>query len=263
MSERKNILSELVPSACPEAYEFLSTHDIEAMPPYALASALVECDDALPMPKALFGFIRGLYLEAAAEGESAALNDLGTLYYCGRGCERDYKKAIEYYEAAARQGSAQALENLGYCYYYGRDVPVDYEKAFRCFIPGALEGRPAPLYKIGDMYRNGYFVEKDPEEAYRLYTRCLDLMTDAFAPRAAGPVYLRVGECLLAGEGTDADPKKALLAFQRAELFLYDMVSGGDDLYEESLRAAVEGQAAAREKLAAGIPKQMFDLNLQ
>ena len=192
--------------------------------------------------------------DALAMLDADAMNDLGAQYYDGaRGFEQSYVKAVECYERAAEKGSRQAQENLGYCHYYGRSVPVDYEKAFRCFAPGAFEGNIVSLYKIGDMYRDGLCVEKDPAEAFRIYSRCLDTMTDEAAPRCAGPVYLRVGDALLGGDGTPEDPKGALICFQRAETFLYDMVAGGGASYADSLRAAVEGQAKARAKLAAAL----------
>lgn len=135
-------------------------------------------------------------------------------------------------------------------------MPADYEKAFRCFALGAFRGRLTSLCKIGDMYRNGYYVGKDPKEAFGIYIRCLDLMTDEAAITVAGPVYLRVGSALLTGEGVEADPKGALVAFRRAELFLYDMVAGGDTMYRKSLQAAIDGQAKARAMLAEALPKQ-------
>ncbi|MBR3382810.1 MAG: hypothetical protein IKG85_07235 [Clostridia bacterium] len=79
-------------------------------------------------------------------------------------------------------------------------------------------------------------------------------MTDEAAETVAGPVYLRVGSALLNGDGVEADPKKALVAFQRAELFLYDMVAGGDAMYKKSLQAAIDGQLKARAMLAEALP---------
>ncbi len=263
MMDRKRIVPQLDPQACPQTTVFLETHDADSMSAYELASELVECDKTLPMPKALFDFIVDLYQEAIETGDCRAMNDLGALYYDGRGCEQDYTKAVIYYRMAAQNGSRKAQENLGYCYYYGRNVPVDHEKAFHYFALGAFDGHVISLYKIGDMYRNGYYVEKNPKEAFCIYTRCLDLMNDETGPLAAGPVYLRIGSCLLEGEGTDEDPKKALVALQRAEFFLYDMVAGGDHLYEASLRAAVEGQARARAKLSKALPTWQNETDLQ
>ena len=254
MEDVEKIKLVLDPELLPETAELFENSIPTDADPYELASAIVQCDRTVDMPKELFDFVVGLYLEAVDNGNVDAMNDLGALYYDGRGCGQDFTKAVRYYQMAAQNGSSQAQENLGYCYYYGRNMPADYEKAFRYFALGAFHGRLTSLYKIGDMYRNGYYVEKDPKEAFGIYIHCLDLMTDEAAETVAGPVYLRVGSALLNGEGVEADPKKALVAFQRAELFLYDMVAGGDAMYKKSLQAAIDGQLKARAMLAEALP---------
>ncbi len=254
MEDVEKIKLVLDPELLPETAELFKNSIPTDADPYELASAIVQCDRTVDMPKELFDFVVGLYLEAVDKGNVDAMNDLGALYYDGRGCGQDFTKAVRYYQMAAQNGSSQAQENLGYCCYYGRNMPADYEKAFRYFALGAFHGRLTSLYKIGDMYRNGYYVEKDPKEAFGIYIHCLDLMTDEAAETVAGPVYLRVGSALLNGEGVEADPKKALVAFQRAELFLYDMVAGGDAMYKKSLQAAIDGQLKARAMLAEALP---------
>ena len=52
------------------------------------------------------------YLRAAEQGYSGAQTNLGTLYYYGRGVERNRGKAIEWYRAAADQGDLVARDNL-------------------------------------------------------------------------------------------------------------------------------------------------------
>ena len=253
---RNKIRLELDPELLPETVEFFELHKDEDIPAYDLADALTGCDKTAVMPRCLFDFIVSLYENAIADGNVYAMNDLGALYYNGRGCEQDFEKAVYYYEMAAKHGNRQAQQNLGYCYYYGREVPVDYKKAFHYFALGALKGHPISLYKIGDMYMNGYYVEKNPIEAFRIYERCIDTMTDEAAPFAAGPIFLRLGNAFLEGLGTDVDPKRAFICFQKAETFLYDMVANGDTMYKKSWRAAIDGQAKAREILARALPKQ-------
>ena len=261
-SERKNkaeqVRLELDPDRTPEAIAFLRDHVDEEISAYDLATALVRCDKTGDMPRALFDFIVELYQEAAEAGNADALNDLGALYYDGRGCEQDFSKAVYYYDKAAKLGNRQAQENLGYCYYYGRNMPVDYEKAFHYFALGAFDGHLISLYKIGDMYQNGYFVEKNPTEAFRIYDRCIEMMTNAEAPIVAGPVFLRLGNCFLYGNGIEENAKNAQLCYQQAERYLYDMVAGGDVMYKKSLQAAIDGQAKAREKLNEKLPDKQW-----
>lgn len=250
--EKKEVKLNLDPELFPETVEFFTKYVDDETSAYEMATELVQCDKTSDMTRELFDFIVRLYKEAIDEGNVEAMNDLGALYYDGRGCEQDFTKAVYYYDMAAKSGSRQAQENLGYCYYYGRNMPVDYEKAFHYFALGAFDGHLVSLYKIGDMYKNGYYVKKNPKEAFNIYLHCLDLMTDDAAKHVAGPIYLRIGNALLYGNGVRENPKHALVAFQRAELYLYDMVKDGNKMYKDSLLEAIDGQAKARTALSEG-----------
>lgn len=252
---REKIRLELDPELLPETVSFFEFHKDEDLSAYDFATALVQCDRTVAMPHCLFDFVVSLYENAIADGNIYAMNDLGALYYDGRGCNQDFAKAVYYYDMAAKLGNRQAQENLGYCYYYGRNIPIDYEKAFHYFALGAFDGHLISLYKIGDMYMNGYYVEKNQTEAFHIYERCLETMTDEAALTVAGPVFLRLGNAFLYGNGTDENAKSALVCFQKAELYLYDMVARGDWMYRKSLQDAIDGQSFAREKLAEVLPE--------
>ena len=253
------IFSMLDAEELPEATKYLSrfvADDAElSVTPYEMATCLVRCDKLQQFPDFLIAFITELYQAEIAKGNEDAMNDLGAIYYTGdHGFEQDFSEAVRYYQMAAEHGSRQAQENLGYCYYYGRDMEKDYEKAFHYYALGAFDGRLISLYKIGDMYLNGYYVKKNEKEAFVIYMRCLDTMTEEAAPRVAGPVYLRLGKMFLKGIGTEPDAKAALICYQKAESFLYDMVKDGDAMYKKSLQAAIDGQTTARAKLEEELP---------
>ena len=260
LTELQDTLTLLDAEECPEAYAYLSgLADDESTTnedPYDIANMLLDCDGKGPLPTVL-RVLTVTLLQAAFEGGNAdAMNDLGAQYYTGsRGFEQDFGKAVEYYLLAAESGSRQAQENLGYCYYYGRNVPVDYEKAFHYFALGAFDGHLISLYKIGDMYANGYYVAQNEKEAFCIYEHCLNTMTDADAAQIAGPLYLRLGKAFLYGKGTKPDAKCALICYQKAQLFLMDMVANGNEMYRKSLDAAIDGEAKAREQLMAALPQ--------
>ncbi len=256
------ILPELNPEQSPESLALLRDYEADDLSPFELATELAKCDKTSDMPRVLFDFLVDLYSEECRNGNDWAMNDLGALYYDGRGCEQDFKKAVFYFDMAAKNGNRQAQENLGYCYYYGRNMPVDYEKAFHYFALGAFDGHLISLYKIGDMYQNGYYVEKNPAEAFNIYMHCIDMMTEEASVTVAGPVYLRLGHALLNGNGVEASAKSALICFQKAEAFLYDMVADGEEMYKKSLRAAIDGQAKARAVLEEALPKQEWTVDL-
>ena len=258
-NEVGNIFSMLDAEELPEVHAYLaSIMDSDGFvdaEPYDVASNLVNCDKPQKLPDFLISFITELYEMAIADGNAAAMNDLGVQYYDGgRGFEQSFEKAVHYYNMAAENGSRQAQENLGYCYYYARNMDKpDYEKAFHYFALGAFDGHLVSLYKIGDMYLNGYYVKKNEKEAFHIYMRCLETMTDESAKFVAGPVYLRLGKMFLNGTGVEKDYKSALVCSQKAESFLYDMVVAGDYMYKKSLEGAIICQAKAREMLMTGL----------
>lgn len=86
-------------------------------------------------------------------------------------------------------------------------------------------------------------------------------MTEEAAPAAAGPVYLRLGDMFLNGLGTEADAKSALISYQKAETYLYDMLRNGQAMYKKSLMSAIQGQADARKKLEEELPKKEWDFD--
>lgn len=251
--ELPEILSMLDGMEYPECYQHISNLMMDentACSAYELANELLLLDRPKELPGFLIDFIRELFEEAAGNGNCDSWNDLGAQYYDGsRGFEQDFAKALKYYQMAAELGSRQAQENLGYCYYYGRSVPVDYEKAFHYFALGAFDGHLISLYKIGDMYRNGYYVKKNEIEAFNIYMHCVDTMTEEAEPFVAGPVYLRLGDMSLHGLGTERNPLNALVAYQKAEWFLYQMVQNDQPMYRKSLEKAIVGQENARKVL--------------
>lgn len=247
--------AEEFPQTCGYLASIFDTEENLLKEPYEIANSLLLCDCPKPLPSIVRDLVIKMFRIEIDNGNAEAMNDLGAQYYAGsRGFEQDFSKAVFYYDLAAKHGSRQAQENLGYCYYYGRNMPVDYEKAFQYFALGAFDGHLISLYKIADMYANGYYVEKNEAEAFRIYQHCMATMTDEAAKVVAGPVYLRLGKCFLNGTGTEPDAEAALICYQKAEVFLYDMVKDGDAMYKKSLQAAIDGQAKARKKLAEELP---------
>lgn len=263
--ELQDILTITEADSFPELHDYLfSIMDEEygvSEDPYDIANQILLCDRPSDLPEVVINTVISLFNAAYEAGNAEAMNDLGAQYYDGsRGFEQDFSKAVECYHLAAKGGSRQAQENLGYCYYYGRNMPVDYEKAFHYFALGAFDGHLISLYKIGDMYAAGYYVEKNEREAFLIYERCADTMTEEAAKDVAGPVFLRLGKCFLNGIGTEKNAESALICYQRAELYLYDMVRNGNYMYKKSLRAAIDGQTKARAVLEAEItPKDWID----
>lgn len=121
------------------------------------------------------GFSAQDIVYAAAEPEQSEdpkeLNKIGDDYYFGRGVEKDYSKACEYYRRAAELGYADAQNNLGIMYRNGWGVAPDYAEALKWYRKGAEQGNAAAQNSLGVMYRYGYGVNVDYAEAVKWYRK--------------------------------------------------------------------------------------------
>lgn len=210
----QDMLTLISPEMLPEIYAYLSSlpGSDDFPKPYEIANAILAHDRTEVLPGKLIDIITDLFELEIAEGNSAAMNDLGACYYEGsRGFKQDFEKAVHFYKMAAENGNRQAQENLGYCYYYGRDGEPDFEKAFHYFALGAFDGHLVSLYKIGDMYLHGLYVPKNEKEAFYIYMRCIETMADEAAYRLsslAGPEFRRKAAFLISAVRTVCIAKK-------------------------------------------------------
>jgi TPR repeat protein len=94
---------------------------------------------------------------------------LAACYALGKGRERDFSTALEYYEKAAENGSALANDYLGYLYLEGDLVPADAEKGLAYYRRAAELGNARSMMALGYAYQTGTLCPPDPEEAARWY----------------------------------------------------------------------------------------------
>ena len=220
-----NELKQLLHEDIPEGYRRWAEDGIVFMRKYSEADVqdfpnnIFAYIGDTPMPERIRELVEGILEQGISEGSGRAACNLGALYYTGAIGEQSYAKAREYYEIAAESDDEQAVENLGECWYLGRDCEQDYQKAFECYAKGAFNGRVGSLFRIADMYRYGQYVTKNETEAYRIISRCIDLINadhDKYVFYEPD-VYVRYGEMLLTGSGTEKDPLRALYWAQQAE----------------------------------------------
>jgi TPR repeat protein len=102
----------------------------------------------------------------ADQGDGIAQNNLGSLYYNGRGVRQDYAEAVKWYRGAADQGLAVAQYNLGSLYAYGEGVQQDYAEAAKWYRKAANRGNADAQTNLGVLYANGDGVPKDHTAAY-------------------------------------------------------------------------------------------------
>ncbi|MCC8151697.1 MAG: AAA family ATPase, partial [Lachnospiraceae bacterium] len=109
-----------------------------------------EYEKALPLLESL-----------AAGGDHSSMNRLGVMYHYGRGVERNYAIAKEWFERAAEKGDNAAMNNLGSVYRYGWGTEKDYAAAREWYGRAAENGYAGAMNNLGEMYSNGLGVERD------------------------------------------------------------------------------------------------------
>ncbi|ACA56721.1 hypothetical protein FDC45_02065 [Clostridium botulinum] len=111
------------------------------------------------------------YKKASEKGNSTSMNNIGLMYYEGKGVEQDYKKAMYWYKKASQEGNFAAMSNIGFMYYNGQGVTQDYKKAMYWYKRSYKEGNSGVMRDIGSMYYEGKGVIKDYKKAMQWYKK--------------------------------------------------------------------------------------------
>jgi hypothetical protein len=110
------------------------------------------------------------YLYKLAEaGNMDAQNQLGLLYYNGRGVPQNFQQASVWFRKAAEQGHAGAQVNLGTLYFSGYGVSENSQEALFWFRKAAVQRDALAFAKLGRMYEQGRKVPRDLVQAHMWY----------------------------------------------------------------------------------------------
>ncbi len=148
------------------------------------------------------------YRQAAEQGSTRSMLDLGLCYEFGIGVEKDELEAVEWYRKAAGQGDLQAQIRLGNSYNNGIGVDKDAAKAFEWYQKAAERDVAEAECRLGICYSNGKGVYKDQEEAAKWYAKAAE-HGDAYALGALSICYSR-------GNGVEIDFDEAAKLFSKS-----------------------------------------------
>jgi TPR repeat protein len=104
---------------------------------------------------------------AAKQGHSTAQYFLAVMHRDGKGCEKNLKTALGYFQQSADAGEVDAQIVLGIWYVCGKEgvVAKDYEKALVYFTQAALQKHSIAQFNLGILYRDGKGCEKNLKTA--------------------------------------------------------------------------------------------------
>lgn len=141
-------------------------------------------------------------LQLRAEGgDSDAQNELGDMYFFGKGRSKSDGMAFYWYEKAALAGNVTAQNNLGVCYAYGRGAPKDASEAFYWYSQAAQQGNANGQFNLALCYEAGKGTPKDLRMAAYYYSLA--------AQQGSAKAQYYLGLCYELGKGVEADPEYA------------------------------------------------------
>jgi hypothetical protein len=114
------------------------------------------------------------WLPLARDGDPSAQYNIGQLYRLGRGVEKDYTKASQWYEKAAEQWHSAARHNLAVLYEKGLGVPINYAKAVEWYERAANQDYGIAQFNLAVMYSIGQGTRRDLVKAYIWYSIAAD-----------------------------------------------------------------------------------------
>jgi TPR repeat protein len=83
---------------------------------------------------------RGKFEKLAAQGDAAAMVELGLLHHTGKGGSVDYVKAMDWYLKAYAKSDGDAFNNIGVLFRDGLGVPKNQKVAYLLFLIVHMEG---------------------------------------------------------------------------------------------------------------------------
>ena len=108
-----------------------------------------------------------LYERAAAGGDRFATNNLGDMYYAGRGVKRSWVEAMKWYRQAADKGQPDSQYAVGGMYERGESVRTDAAEALKWYLLAANQGHLPSQNSLGIIYTTGAKgVETNLVQAY-------------------------------------------------------------------------------------------------
>lgn len=152
------------------------------------------------------------YNLSADQGYYEALFRLGTFYKDGYLVQQNYPKAVKLFKSAAKNdnGETPSNYNLGQMYYEGLGVKKDYSKALEYFKKASIKYSAGyPEYKIANMYHNGIGVKKDYNESFKWYLK---------SARYLVPAKVQTGKMYLNGIGVKKNINEAIKWLEEAHI---------------------------------------------
>ncbi|MEI6706775.1 MAG: GIY-YIG nuclease family protein [Methylococcales bacterium] len=210
----------------------LSNSKVKTPPPFIKELfPNLKCDDPVDGST---DFLNTVLLAKSSNVPSAQFK-LGLMYQLGKGTNRDYKEAIEWYKKAANQGHIDAQINLARMFYDFSWITKNYTEASQWFTKASEQGNVDAYYYLGKMYQHGHGVKQDLKNSGNFYDKALENGDDEMK-RKVIDVYYNLGNMCQHGNGVEID-------LDKAENFYIKAIESGDgEMKRKVIRACLNKQ---------------------
>jgi len=127
------------------------------------------------LEKAQFKTAYAYFSYLTQRNHAESFNELGDMYFYGRGMAINQAKALELYKKAAALDSVYGFFNVGFLYWNGPEEIQEPEQALQYLKKAVQMGYTYALSFIGDIYRTGPEELIDYAEAKRYYQKGVDV----------------------------------------------------------------------------------------
>lgn len=182
--------------------------------------------------------------QAAAQGNASAQQNLGLLYFNGKGTAQDFQEAAKWTRLAAVQGDALAQSFLGIMYFDGKGVSQDYHEAEKWFRLAAAQGNGSAHFFIGAMYAQGLGMAQDYREAAKWYRLA--------AAQGSEGARINLSMMYILGRGVPKD-------FVRAYMWAVSSALYGNSQAEKNLRIAASNMTPSQIAEAQEMAEKCID----
>ncbi|MDD4978338.1 MAG: tetratricopeptide repeat protein [Gallionella sp.] len=166
-------------------------------------------------------------LEKAADaGNANAQLLLGYEYFTGNRLDRNYQKALTYYQDSAKNGSHAAMSTICNMYLYGYGVEKDYTVAFQWCKDAARAGNRSAMVMLAEIVTAKDGPMRDKPESYRNQVAFQFYEMGATRGHMHGQYML--GWCYENGVGVEKDTHQALVWYNKS----------AEQGYEKAINAA-------------------------
>lgn|GEM_PF-1225278 len=177
---------------------------------------------------------RNWYLLAAKQDHPKAQFILGMMNRKGVSVSKNHRQAFQWFLKSAQGGDAKAQNLLGTVYSLGQGVKGDKAKSMEWYRKSVEQGYKVAQFNLANRYRTGRAVTKNLETAFALYRKA--------ANQGYGRAQYRLGLMLAEGQGTKRD-------FGEAERWLKQAKKNGVKKATAKL-VALQEERKSSEKLA-------------